>query len=568
MYCPWCNYPLMRGKLSAVLPVEKHQKKLAESKQKEARQQAARIRQEARKKAEQEKAVIMAQAKPKVRQAVKEVSRILTMSSNVNLTEQIASVLHKAGFAVSSVSAGLEGLKMLGEEQFELIIIEEPLSDADAWSVCRQAHSFGSPIIFLGKQSQVEAWGRAEEVGFDFYFKKPFSYPGLIARVKALLRRYRLPSRVAPGEAEVTTKARQALKAEPIPTPQRMTEVEPPERVVKEAPALDPRVLKLLEKMLAGEYVQIAPVVNLASKIGFSYPGVSGLLRTDEKETAEILESLAQHNILEKQFFEILFSCPKCESFQIQLSIRCPACHSQQLTRCSVLEHFPCGHIGTEEVFVTEKGYLCPKCRKELKAVGLDYRNLGTHYKCQSCGELCSSPTEEYHCLKCQAYFPKYEAREVTLYSYKFNEAERPQTEAEVKRKTVLIKCLSELGYQVTSPAKVTGKSGKEHELDIYAFKKPGVGDGNLAIDIAYDERGVSETEVLKLYAKAFDIDAQKIILIAMPEISSDALPFADQYNVAVIQAKDLDEAAQKLPLEVTSLQWSRREQLPAQSHR
>jgi hypothetical protein len=84
--------------------------------------------------------------------------------------------------------------------------------------------------------------------------------------------------------------------------------------------------------------------------------------------------------------------------------------------------------------------------------------------------------------------------------------------------------------------------------------------DGNLAVDIVYDERGVSETEVLKLYAKASDTGAQKIILIAMPEISSDALPFAKQYNVAVIQAKDLDEAAQKLPSEVKSLQWSRRE--------
>lgn len=488
-------------------------------------------------------------------------TRILTISSDVDLTEQLASALDEAGFTISRASAGLEGLKLLSGDQFDLIIIEDPLADADAWSICRQAHLFGNPIIFLGTQSQVEAWGRAEETGFDFYFKKPFSYSGLIVRVKALLRRYSIPSRAAPAEAEVTTKTSQALEVEPSPSLQqaeesvsqpRKPEVERLLGAVKQAPTLDPRVLKLLEKMLAGEYVQIAPAVNLASKIGFSYPEVSELLKTDEKETAEILESLAQHNILEKQFFETLFSCPKCESFQIQLSIRCPVCHGQHLNRCPVLEHFPCGHVSPEEFFATENGYLCPKCRRELKAVGLDYRNLGIHYRCQSCGELCSSPTEEYHCLKCQAYFPKYEAREVTLHGYKFNEAERQRTEAEVKRKTVLTKCLSELGYQVTSPARVTGKSGREHELDIYASKNSGVLAANLAIDIAYDERGVSETEVLKLYAKAFDIGAQKMILIAMPEISSDALPFADQYNVIVTQAKDLDEAAQKLPKEVT----------------
>jgi len=475
-------------------------------------------------------------------------SQILTILSDVDLAEQIVPALHEAGFAISNASGGLEGLKMLGEGQFDLILIEEPLHDTDARSICRQAHSFGSPIILLGTCSQAEAWVEAEEVGFDFYLKKPLSSPELIVRVKALLRRYRLPSRAARGEAEVT---RQAPEVELIPTPQKVTEVEPPVRAVREAPALDPRVLKLLEKMLAGEYAQINPVVNLISKIGFSYSSVSGLLKTNEKETAEILEALAQQDILEKEFSQILFSCPKCESFQIQISIRCPKCNGQHLTRCRVLEHFPCGYIGPEEVFATEKGYLCPKCRKELKAIGADYRSLGIHYKCQSCSELCSSPDEEYHCLKCQAYFPKYEAREVTLYSYKFNEAQRPQIEAEVKRKRVLTECLSKLGYQVTSPAKVTSKSGREHELDIYATKNVGGSAVNLAIDIAYDERGVSETEVLKLYAKAADIDANKIILIAMPEISSDALPFADQYNVAVIQAKDLDEAAQKLPPEV-----------------
>jgi len=489
-------------------------------------------------------------------------SRILTISNDVSLVEQMASTLHEAGFAMSNASAGLEGLKMLGEEQFDLIIIEEPLPDADAWSICRQAHSFGSPIIFLSTKSQVEAWGEAEEVGFDFYFRKPFSYTKLIARVKTLLSRYRVPSRAAQTEAEVTTKAGQPPPAERVPQPQPIeqiekqmvppiTETEQPVRAVKEAPTLNPRALKLLEKMLAGEYMQIDPVVNLAGKIGFSYPDISRLIGTNEKETVEILESLAQQDILEKQFFEILVSCPKCESFQIQPSIRCPKCRGQQLTRCRVLEHLPCGYVGPEEDFSAEKGFLCPKCRKELKAVGLDYRNLGMHYKCQSCGELFNSSGEESHCLKCQAHFPKHEAREVILYNYKFNEAERSQIETEVKRKTVLIKCLLTLGYQeVISPAKVTGKSGREHELDIYASKNGAV-NVNLAVSIAYDERGVSETEVLKLYAKAFDINAEKKILIAMPQISSDALPFADQYNVTVIQAKDMDEAAQKLSVEV-----------------
>ncbi|GAH75121.1 unnamed protein product, partial [marine sediment metagenome] len=41
------------------------------------------------------------------------------------------------------------------------------------------------------KDSGGEAWMRAVEAGADFYLKKPFSYRELVARVKAILRRYR-----------------------------------------------------------------------------------------------------------------------------------------------------------------------------------------------------------------------------------------------------------------------------------------------------------------------------------------------------------------------------------------
>lgn len=544
-------------------------------------------------------------------------SQILIISSDINLAGQISSALVEADFALSTALGGAEGLRMLFEGRFDLVIIDKPLPDADAWNICSQAHSLGIPIIFIGKEPQIEAWGRAEEAGFDFYFKKPFSYIEMVARAKALLRRYRIPVRAVPRQAEIAAKA---LEAEPILTPgqieeqikaaidkyaqgikesatseikveisQMLTEfegrfrtirqqilartppmeaetskrgtaaakaaeVKPSSEVVKEAPTLAPGALEIAEKMLAGEYKRIDPVINLASKTGFNYPDISRLVKGDDRKAVKSLESLVEHNIVEKPFFQMLSSCPKCESFQIQLSIRCPKCNGQQLTRCRVLEHFPCGHVAPEEVFATEKGYFCPKCKKELKAIGADYRSLGMHYRCQNCDGVYASPTEEYHCFKCQAYFPKCEARGVILYSYIFNEVARPRIEAELKPKRLLVESLSKAGYQTASPAKVTGKSGREHGLDIYAFKKSGALTYKLAIDIAYNEEnegGVSETEVLKLCAKATDIDAQKAILIAMPQISRHALPFAEQYSVTVIEAKDLDEAAGKLLPEV-----------------
>lgn len=327
----------------------------------------------------------------------------------------------------------------------------------------------------------------------------------------------------------------------------RVAPTGPKAEPVKEREALVPQGLRLLEKMLNGNHVEINPVVDLMSKTGYSYPSVNGLLGADDTQIIWTLESLAESNILEKQFSQTLFSCPKCGAFIIQLCIRCPKCDCNQLTRCRVLEHFACACVGPEETFVTEKGYFCPKCRKELRAIGVDYRSLGIHYKCQRCGGLSSAPTEEYHCLKCQVYFPKYEANEVSLYSYKLNELGKERIEAEIKPKEQLVDALSKAGYDVRSPAKVMGGSTVEHELDVYAIKDSSALGHKLAIDIAFNEKEVSAVEVLRLHAKAFDIGATDSILIAIPKIASEAIPLAIQYNVRVIEAKHLDMAVEEL---------------------
>ncbi|MDH5695055.1 MAG: ATP-binding protein [Dehalococcoidia bacterium] len=101
--CPWCNYPLRGGRSHAKPPAEKHLKKLAERKREEARQQAVRIKQEAKKKAEQEAAAIIAQSKPKARQAVEEV----TQQARGQAVRQAAAIINEARQAVEQESASI-----------------------------------------------------------------------------------------------------------------------------------------------------------------------------------------------------------------------------------------------------------------------------------------------------------------------------------------------------------------------------------------------------------------------------------------------------------------------------
>jgi hypothetical protein len=52
----------------------------------------------------------------------------------------------------------------------------------------------------------------------------------------------------------------------------------------------------------------------------------------------------------------------------------------------------------------------------------------------------------------------------------------------------------------------------------------------------------VDSEEVIKLYAKAYDVNAQDIIMVASPKLSEDARQFASHYHIKVYNADELDQ--------------------------
>jgi len=116
---------------------------------------------------------------------------ILIIEGEPTLRRELASILSRASFAVADVPDCSEALLKLDEFKPNMVIIDKELAGIEDWTACselRQAHDVA--IILMGKDSSGEAWMRAVEAGADFYLKKPFSYLVLVARVKAILRRY------------------------------------------------------------------------------------------------------------------------------------------------------------------------------------------------------------------------------------------------------------------------------------------------------------------------------------------------------------------------------------------
>jgi len=119
-------------------------------------------------------------------------SILLLEESNYGLRGRLVSTLTRGGFEVGSVASCQEALSKLAEIKPRLIIVGEglPIDSFEACSNLRLA--IDVPILVMGIVPTDKAWTRLLEVGGDFYLLKPFSHLELVARVKALLRRYEL----------------------------------------------------------------------------------------------------------------------------------------------------------------------------------------------------------------------------------------------------------------------------------------------------------------------------------------------------------------------------------------
>jgi len=94
--------------------------------------------------------------------------------------------------------------------------------------------------------------------------------------------------------------------------------------------------------------------------------------------------------------------CNQCDSVQVTQVFSCPACNGSNFKNTKLLEHYECGDISEEIKYEND---LCPKCRKQIKVLGVDYQVIKNHFICNSCNEIFSEVDSSYLCLKCESKF-------------------------------------------------------------------------------------------------------------------------------------------------------------------
>ena len=118
--------------------------------------------------------------------------RILIVDDDNNIAELISLYMTKECFETLILNDGESVMGAMESFSPNLILLDLMLPGIDGYQVCREVRAkYSIPIIMLSAKGEVFDKVLGLELGADDYIEKPFDSKELVARVKAVLRRYK-----------------------------------------------------------------------------------------------------------------------------------------------------------------------------------------------------------------------------------------------------------------------------------------------------------------------------------------------------------------------------------------
>ena len=127
-------------------------------------------------------------------------ARILVVDDEDTLRETLGYYLRREGFEVMAVDDGAAAVSAARTQQPDLIVLDIMLPSMDGFQVCRTLRAESTvPILLLSARGEEFDRVLGLELGADDYLSKPFALRELVARIRAMLRRSRMPTRAIGG---------------------------------------------------------------------------------------------------------------------------------------------------------------------------------------------------------------------------------------------------------------------------------------------------------------------------------------------------------------------------------
>lgn len=144
--------------------------------------------------------------------------RILFAEDEPTIREFVTRGLEESGYAVDSVSDGEEAWLAAQSTEYDVAILDVSMPVYDGFEVCRRIRARTGPspaILFLTARDAIADRVAGLDLGAEDYLVKPFAFPELLARVRALLRRGAVSAPIlAVADLELDPAARRVVRAD------------------------------------------------------------------------------------------------------------------------------------------------------------------------------------------------------------------------------------------------------------------------------------------------------------------------------------------------------------------
>jgi two-component system, OmpR family, response regulator CpxR len=154
--------------------------------------------------------------------------RVLVVDDDAELWQLVTRFLSREGFEIRWAATGGAGVERALTENFSLLILDVMLPDTDGFEVLRRIRQQSrTPVLMLTARGDTADRIRGLEMGPDDYLPKPFDPSELVARIRAILRRWAAPepgsTAIVIGDIEIDGGARTTRRSG---TPVDLTTVE------------------------------------------------------------------------------------------------------------------------------------------------------------------------------------------------------------------------------------------------------------------------------------------------------------------------------------------------------
>ncbi|RED54698.1 response regulator transcription factor [Cohnella lupini] len=120
-------------------------------------------------------------------------TKILVVDDDPHIRELVKVFLLQEGFEVLEASNGVDALRLLETTAADLVILDIMMPHMDGWELCQELREhYEMPLLMLTAKGETAQKLKGFQLGTDDYMVKPFEPVELVARVKALLKRYRI----------------------------------------------------------------------------------------------------------------------------------------------------------------------------------------------------------------------------------------------------------------------------------------------------------------------------------------------------------------------------------------